>query len=141
MPSWETYLAGLIKEGAQETLWLYYLPRRLSCLCSPPHPCFRVNAPPPAGFRIGGHSPPGSCAPPSTRPSFDVPPTHPGFCALPSLRPSTHPSRSSWRRCQRAFIEILRDMEPAEEETEAKLTPAQIMEFFEACDTLLALPG
>ena len=32
-------------------------------------------------------------------------------------------------------------MEPAEEETEAKLTPAQIMEFFEACDTLLALPG
>lgn len=32
-------------------------------------------------------------------------------------------------------------MEPVEEETEAKLTPAQIMEFFEACDTLLALPG
>lgn len=32
-------------------------------------------------------------------------------------------------------------MEPAEEETEAKLTAAQIMEFFEACDTLLALPG
>ncbi|CAM9992458.1 unnamed protein product, partial [Ectocarpus sp. 8 AP-2014] len=43
--------------------------------------------------------------------------------------------------CQRTFIEVLRDMEPAEEETEAKLTPAQIMEFFEACDTLLALPG
>eukprot|EP00752_Nemacystus_decipiens_P010456 g9315.t1 len=42
--------------------------------------------------------------------------------------------------CQRTFIEVLRDMEPAEEETEAKLTPAQIMEFFEACDTLLALP-
>ncbi|CBN75032.1 conserved unknown protein [Ectocarpus siliculosus] len=41
---------------------------------------------------------------------------------------------------QRTFIEVLRDMEPAEEETEAKLTPAQIMEFFEACDTLLALP-
>lgn len=32
-------------------------------------------------------------------------------------------------------------MEPEEEETEAKLTPSQIMEFFEACDTLLALPG
>ena len=32
-------------------------------------------------------------------------------------------------------------MEPEEAETEAKLTPAQIMEFFEACDTLLALPG
>lgn len=45
------------------------------------------------------------------------------------------------QRCQRTFIEVLRDMEPAEEETEAKLTPAQIMEFFEACDTLLALPG
>eukprot|EP00903_Cladosiphon_okamuranus_P011645 g10953.t1 len=42
--------------------------------------------------------------------------------------------------CQRTFIEVLRDMEPAEEETEAKLTPAQIMEFFEACDTVLALP-
>lgn len=42
--------------------------------------------------------------------------------------------------CQRTFIEVLRDMEPVEEETEAKLTPAQIMEFFEACDTLLALP-
>ncbi|CAM9774627.1 unnamed protein product [Pylaiella littoralis] len=42
--------------------------------------------------------------------------------------------------CQRTFIEVLRAMEPAEEETEAKLTPAQIMEFFEACDTLLALP-
>ncbi|CAN0205454.1 unnamed protein product [Ectocarpus fasciculatus] len=43
--------------------------------------------------------------------------------------------------CQRTFIEVLRDMEPPEEETEAKLTPGQIMEFFEACDTLLALPG
>lgn len=32
-------------------------------------------------------------------------------------------------------------MEPEDEETDAKLTPAQIMEFFEACDTLLALPG
>ncbi|CAM9583969.1 unnamed protein product [Scytosiphon promiscuus] len=42
--------------------------------------------------------------------------------------------------CQRTFIEVLRDMQPEEEETEAKLTPAQIMEFFEACDTLLALP-
>ncbi|CAN0395422.1 unnamed protein product, partial [Hapterophycus canaliculatus] len=42
--------------------------------------------------------------------------------------------------CQRTFIEVLRDMEPEEAETEAKLTPAQIMEFFEACDTLLALP-
>lgn len=51
------------------------------------------------------------------------------------------PSLFSISRCQRTFIEVLREMEPEEAETEAKLTPAQIMEFFEACDTLLALPG
>lgn len=44
-------------------------------------------------------------------------------------------------RCQRTYIEVLRDIQPEEEENEAKLTPDQIMEFFEACDTLLALPG
>lgn len=42
--------------------------------------------------------------------------------------------------CQRTYIEVLREMEPEHAETEAKMTPAQIMEFFEACDTLMALP-
>lgn len=35
----------------------------------------------------------------------------------------------------------MREMEPEEAETEAKMTPAQINEFLEACDTVMALPG
>lgn len=47
----------------------------------------------------------------------------------------------NYSRCQRTYIEVLREIQPEEEENEAKLSPDQIMEFFEACDTLLALPG
>ncbi|CAN0080931.1 unnamed protein product, partial [Discosporangium mesarthrocarpum] len=42
--------------------------------------------------------------------------------------------------CQRTFIELLREMEPEEAEGEKKMTPRQVLSFFEACDTLMALP-
>ncbi|CAM9328263.1 unnamed protein product [Choristocarpus tenellus] len=42
--------------------------------------------------------------------------------------------------CQRTFIEVLRDMQPEEMEKEKKMTPSQVLEFFEACNTLMALP-
>lgn len=59
----------------------------------------------------------------------------------PSLMPAILLKFVLCGRCQRTYIEVLRDMEPKELETEAKMTPPQIMEFFEACDTLMALPG